>query len=412
MCYSSDQTITSLPIKWPFNNLCSSAGVEEKQRIRTFSLAGWKAVYASNFSDVAEKWPGKCANQLLSASYMSGQAGSLPASLRPRFLVLEDEKGPAVWAALQIASFDAAAHIREESVWTGTWGYLRRQAARLGSFRLLICGNLFSVGENGWMVRPDYAQNEAYIPVLHQMLKQVAQWENAQILVYKDFEHPVQALESAGCHSFSFQPNMVMPLNAEWKTPEDYLEAMTSKYRVRARRAFRKAEELEFRELSLPEIAWNAEKLVGLYREVVGTAGFSLATAGSPFFPGMKAALGSAYRLVGVYQAGELIAFYTTIYHGDKLEAHFIGFRQVCNKSCQLYLNMLYQMVSDGIRLKVSEIIFARTALEIKSSVGAIARPAFVYMQHVNPMLNKLLPYAVRWMEPTESWVPRHPFQE
>jgi hypothetical protein len=36
-----------------------------------------------------------------------------------------------------------------------------------------------------------------------------------------------------------------------------------------------------------------------------------------------------------------------------------------------LYLNMLYDMIAYSINKGFKEIIFARTALEIKSSVGA-----------------------------------------
>ncbi|MBK6950002.1 MAG: hypothetical protein IPH16_19740 [Haliscomenobacter sp.] len=60
----------------------------------------------------------------------------------------------------------------------------------------------------------------------------------------------------------------------------------------------------------------------------------------------------------------------------------------------------------------MNRVVFARTALEIKSSVGAVARPARVYLAHVNPFLNCLLPYAVRLVEPKEEWTPRHPFRE
>jgi len=41
-------------------------------------------------------------------------------------------------------------------------------------------------------------------------------------------------------------------------------------------------------------------------------------------------------------------------------------------KEKMLYLNMLYDMVCHSINKGFKQIIFARTALEIKSSVGAI----------------------------------------
>jgi hypothetical protein len=54
-----------------------------------------------------------------------------------------------------------------------------------------------------------------------------------------------------------------------------------------------------------------------------------------------------------------------------------------------LYLNMLYDMTY-SINKGFKEIIFARTALEIKSSVGA--RPIQMYIGHTNPVVNVFMP--------------------
>ena len=58
-----------------------------------------------------------------------------------------------------------------------------------------------------------------------------------------------------------------------------------------------------------------------------------------------------------------------------------------------------------------TEIIFARTALEIKSSVGAKPKPMYGYVQHKNKVLNKCMPTFFEWFEPKIVWQERNPFK-
>lgn len=67
---------------------------------------------------------------------------------------------------------------------------------------------------------------------------------------------------------FSFQPNMVLPIQPSWRRFEDYLEAMSSKYRVRARRAVKKMDGLTRRELSETMVELEEKAMYALYREV------------------------------------------------------------------------------------------------------------------------------------------------
>ena len=75
-----------------------------------------------------------------------------------------------------------------------------------------------------------------------------------------------------------------------------------------------------------------------------------------------------------------------------------------------LYLNMLYNMIDYAIGNGYEEIIFGRTALEIKSSVGAQPTKMIGFMQHSNYFLNKVLPFFFAYFEPEVRWKERSPF--
>ena len=72
---------------------------------------------------------------------------------------------------------------------------------------------------------------------------------------------------------------------------------------------------------------------------------------------------------------------------------------------------MLYDMLEFAINNKFKTVVYARTAMEIKSSVGAEAGPMVVYLKHTNGFLNAVLKQIFKLMNPSEDWHERHPFK-
>ena len=77
-----------------------------------------------------------------------------------------------------------------------------------------------------------------------------------------------------------------------------------------------------------------------------------------------------------------------------------------------LYLNMLYDMVGCAIVNGFKHIQFGRTAMEIKSSIGAVPVNMYGLMEHNTPLINRYLDKIFRFLEPEVSWIQRHPFKE
>ena len=71
---------------------------------------------------------------------------------------------------------------------------------------------------------------------------------------------------------------------------------------------------------------------------------------------------------------------------------------------------MLYDMIQIGIDEKFTRISFGRTAMEIKTTVGAIPNPTNLYLKITNPLLNLFGGPVIRNIK-QETFVPRHPFK-
>lgn len=211
---------------------------------------------------------------------------------------------------------------------------------------------------------------------------------------------------------FKAHPNMIMDIPASWDSFDHYLQALSSKYRVRANRAIKKAAELSCRPLTLEEVARYKTPMYEHYEQVVKNADFNLFHLHPDYFLTMYKNFPEQYFIHGFFIKDELVGFCTYFVYDQTLEAHFLGYDHRLNASIQLYLNMLFKLVGFAIHHRVSRIIMGRTAMEIKSSVGAVGHDMHCYLRHTNPIINALLPRIYRTLETDFSWVPRTPFKE
>ncbi len=233
---------------------------------------------------------------------------------------------------------------------------------------------------------------------------------------YKDFNEEDSAQSSAliqsGFHCFKGEPSMVMEILPHWNTFEDYLGAMSSKYRVRAKRAFKKGKALERVELNHEQIHFYRKRIHELYKKVSDAADFNMVALGEDYFPELKKRLGDPFKLVAYFLEGEMVAYFTTIKDRGETHAHFLGMDNAYNNKYQLYLNILYDIIKVGIDEGSHAVDFARTATEIKSSVGAEPHEYYVFVKHRNAVLNRLAVEKVfKYLEPQRDVVYRNPFK-
>jgi len=296
---------------------------------------------------------------------------------------------------------------------------LKSWFAKKVKFIGILCGNILLTGEYGFNF--DYSKvDKSNVPVF---ISQAAR--KIKERYYKDSKHPTAIIAkdlyvtdelnknwiSNGFHQFNVQPNMILNLDPNWKTFDDYLNSLSSKYRVRTKRAYKKSKDIVFREFDEAEIEENLETIFEFFTSVQKNAGFNLVYLKLNYFLELKRRLGNNFRLYGYFLKNRLIGFNTIILNHDDLEAHFLGFDREVNYSHQLYLTMLYDKIKKAIALGSKRIIYARTALEIKSSVGAEPRELCIYLRHENAMLNKVVSPIISVLNPVENWVQRHPFK-
>lgn len=288
-------------------------------------------------------------------------------------------------------------------------------------FNLLICGNMLLTGEYGYYFNSniDQAKIASLIQESMDTLQGILDKEQSKISIHLVKDHKIETadvlkeqLQKETYHPFLMQPCMHMEVRPNWDSFDKYIEDMSSKYRVRARRARKKGEEITKKELTLAEIEANEERIHALYKLIADGAGFNAFLLHKKYFTELKRSLGDTYKLTAYYINNELVAFYTAIFNHEEMDAHFLGVDNSFNRDYQVYLNILYDLVETAINGKAKHIDFARTALEIKSSVGAVAQDLLCFFKHRSTISSKFLQLVFDSLNPKEEWQPRSPFKE
>lgn len=289
---------------------------------------------------------------------------------------------------------------------------------RFGS-KALIIGNNMLTGQNAFSLHPKFPTKE-----LVKLLKKATdslentlekQGNKPHLSIFKDFSATEIDIfnipEYDSFYRFSTQPNMIFDIKNSWHIFDDYIANKNKKYRDQYKRARKKSEALIKQKMSLEDIQKHQERIYELYLNVAKKAAFNTFYLNEDHFEIFKKNLKEEFLFYGYFDNNQLIGFNTLIKNGSDIDTYFLGYDEHCQKEKMLYLNMLYDMIGYSINKKYRRIIFARTALEIKSSVGAKAVNMFGLIKHNNPFLNLFVSRTFGYFEPKMEWQERNPFK-
>jgi len=284
--------------------------------------------------------------------------------------------------------------------------------------RVMLCGNAFSTGENGFLFCksvPEKLAVENLIRALHRIKKDEKKSnDQVSLVLLKDF-WPKSAEKILGFEEDRFQQididvNMVLSMQPTWLTWEDYLSDLTTKFRTRVKGVYKKSSNITSKSLTATEIVQYSSDIDDLYSEVVGRAKFNLGTLKAPTFHSFKEQLPDLFFLTAYFNDGKMIGFSTSFLDDQSLEANFVGLRYDVNNEYALYQRMLYDFVKRAIDLRCTDLQLGRTAEEIKSNLGAEPVEMKLLIKHRNAITNKLMKPFVEAIGPS-SFDMRKPFK-
>ncbi len=375
-------------------------------------------IYSST-TQLPEKWNELAvATIFLSREYLTILEKSAPANMSCHFIGLfenENLVGIAVSQFLDLNQLESFGD-RDQCIKSS----LRNIAFKNFCSHILLIGNNTLTGQNAFIISENANGTEVLKTLKKAVLalKEIFKKRGTKVHMcsLKDFcedgLHLFEIPEFDPYLRFTTQPNMLFAVRDQWKTEEDYVAALSKKYRDQYKRARKKGSGLTKRQLSLEEIIAQEEVIYDLYYHVAQSAPFNTFFLPKNHFAVFKEQLQENFLFYGYFENEKLIGFNTLIKNGSDLDTYFLGYDDSVQREKMLYLNMLYDMIGYAIKEQFKTIIFARTALEIKSSVGATPLKMYGMMRHDNKFINRRLDFFFRYLEPETIWKERHPFQD
>lgn len=351
-------------------------------------------------------------NIMLSKEYFDVLGNSSPQNMECFFMGFFNDSELIGGALFQYLDFIKHKTFQKEEIFCNIRNFMAKQFSK----DVMILGNNMLTGQNGFYFDGSKITVKQVILLLDEAVcKMQKEIRKTSLVIYKDYQRNFITFFQDKKHKpyfrFSVQPTMMLKLRENWKTFDDYLNDFSTKYRNRAKSAKKKLTDVEKRELDLDEIKKRQKEMNILYQNVAENASFNTFFLAENHFERMKEDLKEKFKIFGYFSDQKLIGFYTLILNNDDVDTYFLGYDKELQKEKQLYLNMLLDMVEFSIDKSFQRIIFGRTALEIKSTIGAEPIEIFGLMKHNNFLLNRFTERIFTSVTPKTEWIQRKPFK-
>jgi hypothetical protein len=345
----------------------------------------------------AARWDAATAHDslFLSRRYLRVLEDARPENLHQRYALIFSER-KAVAAVVAQSVKISLTRTRKESKHKNLTAPLERLEERM-----LVCGNLLSWGMHGVAFSPGedkIALWPAVAEAIYRLRRADKLFGETDLVMVKDFTDD-DAAAAAVLSRFSYRPletdpNMMLEISPQWRSYEDYLGSLTSKYRKTARQidkdvaaAGYAVEEVG----SAADVERYAETMHGHYLLTHHNARLRLVTLPVTFLPMLAAQLGKDVRWTVVRRGEQLLGFVNTVRDGELAVGYYIGFDRAANADAPIYFRLLQAVVDHAIKFGCRRLSLGRTALEPKARLGARPQPMRVMVRHRIPMLNVLV---------------------
>lgn len=272
---------------------------------------------------------------------------------------------------------------------------------------MLVLGNIFITGKDGFS-NLKLEKQQSFIDK-HFLKLIFEKFNTCDLVVFKDLDQNL-AHHKSGLISIPVLPQMNLKIYEAWLTVEDYMDALSSKYRVRIKSAVSKSKTLIKQELTCQEIEKYAEDLHQLYLHVYDKAAYKIMPINSTCLLALKKQFDKNFIVHAWFEDNKLIAFNSLFLMGPNSHATMIGLEYSVNDKYKLYQTLLFDLIGSAIQNKATMLNMGRTAMEIKSTFGAepIQTYSFAkFRRRANQMLLKKL--ITNYALPT--WIQRKPFK-
>ena len=284
------------------------------------------------------------------------------------------------------------------------------------NYNLLVNGHIFSTDVPGAVIKKNWANGADLTQLFEKVVSKVKRASNSSIFIIKDAHEMLEEELIKIKSKYKAMPDdilMEMNILPTWQNIDHYIEALSKKYAVRAKKIEESISQFEIEDLNSKQILEHAESLYKLYMNVISRSSFKMGILNMAYFAELKLSLADNFSFKIWKLNNEIVGFTSYIHLENHIELYYIGIDYKVNKSHHLYQCMLQRAIKDAILAKKSVLRLGRTAYEAKAIVGAKPVKKNNFFQISNPILKIGYRYSAAYFiaENSTNWQVRNPFK-
>lgn len=282
--------------------------------------------------------------------------------------------------------------------------------------RVLIAGNALRTDSTYFCYDSTLVSNKDAYDTLAVIAEQIGGKEDSSAIILTGLERAdpgaAKAMSAMG-FIMPWEDNvMEMTMDATWQSLDDYISALTRKYRTRANKIVAAAAGIDVVQMSTEMVRGHKADIARLFRDVIDKQEFVLTSSGAAYIVELKELYGDAFEVTAFFDGKKMIAFSSAFVGADDYEVFYVGFDNDANNTHQLYFNILFQTVARAIALKKRVLKLGRTSFDAKASLGAKARSR-EYLVKLHHVPDRALKWFVDYFSSLEDsrWKLRDPLK-
>jgi predicted N-acyltransferase len=309
-------------------------------------------------------------------------------------VVFYDEAGTPV-ACTCFSLYEVDGTLLAPSVVQSCVSGVRKLWRRFFTFKILLCGLPVSTSGNQLAAVPDVDWNRL-TPSLSDIASQLAQAEKALLISFKEFDPPlVQHLAGLTAHGYRRADSVITySLQSEFASFDEYYERRSKRTRANMRKVFRKFDEQGLRCVHLSGgegvDTLYTEDVHRLYEAVYQRAEIKFERLPAAFFQELARHCPERSRFTFLYQGEEIVAFCCALAGPASYDMIYCGVNYELNAQADLYFNLLYRALGDGIASGAPRVNIGASADEFKKRMGCFSTPLSIYVKAVGAIPTRI----------------------
>jgi hypothetical protein len=284
------------------------------------------------------------------------------------------------------------------------------------NYNLLVNGHIFSTDIPGAAIKENWSNLADLMHVYEKVVSKVKRASKSSFFIVKDANQLLQEELVKPKSKYKAMPDdvlMEMNISASWQHIDGYIEALSKKYAVRAKKIEDSIAHFKIEDFNSDQIIEHSEILYKLYLNVISRSSFKMGVLTMSYFAALKQNMNESFSFKVWKLNNEIVGFTSYITLEDHMELYYIGIDYKINKSHHLYQCMLQQGIKDAIKAKKKILRLGRTAYEAKAIVGAKPIIKSNFFQISNPILKIAYRYSADYFiaENSTNWQVRNPFK-